>query len=80
MTDPIDHCAEAERLRAVLTQIAEGALANSVRFGEDEVRYHKADKEELKLLLAFHEDQCAAAKGVRIKRRRYGMVARARPY
>ena len=80
MIDPVDHCAEAARLRKILTQIADGSLANSVRFGEDEVRYAKADKDELKLQLAFHEDQCAASQGIRLKRRRYGMVGRARPY
>lgn len=70
----IDHCAEAIRLRALLTAIASGDGVQQARFGEDEVRYFQADKAELKQQIAYHESICAG------KRRRFAVRGKFRPY
>lgn len=70
----IDHCAEAERLRALLTSIISGDGVQQARFGEDEVRYFEADKNELRKQLAYHESLCSG------KRRRFAVRGKFRPY
>lgn len=70
----IDHCAEATRLRALFTAIVSGDGVQQARFGEDEIRYFSADKDELKKLIAEHDAKCAG------KRRRFAVRGRFRPY
>lgn len=71
----IDHCAEAERLRALYTAIISGESISVTRFGEDEIRYAKADTAGLLRLIAYHEGICGG------RRRRYALRARfTRPY
>lgn len=69
-----ENCAEAIRLRALLTAIASGDGVQQARFGEDEIRYFQADKEELKRLIAYHEGLCAGG------RRRFAVRGKFRPY
>ncbi|MCD1264064.1 hypothetical protein B5M44_04165 [Shinella sumterensis] len=71
---PIDHCAEAERLRALYTAIVSGDGVQQARFGEDEIRYFQADKNELKRLIAYHEGLCAG------KRKRFAVRGGFRRY
>ena len=70
----IDHCAEAERLRGIMTAIVTGDSVQVARFGEDEIRYHKADTAALQRLIDHHEARCIG------KRRRYAIRGRFRPY
>lgn len=79
MSDTIDHCAEAARLRTKLTQIAEGSSVASARFGEDETKFSKANTDELRRILAYHEAECAKLQGG-VKRSRYAVAARNRPF
>jgi len=70
----IDHCAEAIRLRALLTAIVSGDGIQQARFGEDEIRYFQADKNELKQLIAYHEGLCSG------KRKRFAVRGGFRAY
>lgn len=67
---PVDHCAEALRLRTILTAIASGDSIQSARFGEDEVRYFKGDPAALQRQIDYHEGLCA---GPGARRKRYAM-------
>ncbi|MGV8956140.1 MAG: hypothetical protein ACOH2M_33920 [Cypionkella sp.] len=74
----IDHCAEATRLRAILTALATGDSIQSARFGEDEVRYFKGDPDALQRQIDYHERLCA---GPTVRRKRFAMRGRyTRPY
>jgi hypothetical protein len=55
----IDHCAEAIRLNGILSAILTGDSIQSARFGEDEVRYFKADTGGLRRQIAYHEGRCS---------------------
>lgn len=68
----VDHCAEATRLRGILTAIVSGDSVQQARFGEDEIRYFKGDIAELKSLIAYHEGKCAG------KRTRYAITGKFR--
>lgn len=70
----VDHCAEALRLRGLLTAIVSGDSVQVARFGEDEIRYYSADTAELRRLIAYHEALCAG------KRQRFAIRGRFRPY
>lgn len=65
---PFDHCAEAARLRAILTGIATGDGVQSARFGEDEVRYFKGDTAALERMIRYHDGLCA---GPTVRRKRF---------
>ena len=72
---PVDPCAEAERLRAIRTDLISGRAESQVRFGDEEVRYQKGDLAELNKEIARLEALCAGetkptrfAKGVRFGR------------
>lgn len=80
MPDSVDHCAEAERLRALRVALVTGQATSQVRFDNEEVRFFKADGVGLDRLIAFHEQECARAQGVTIKRTRYAKRARFAPY
>lgn len=70
----IDHCAEADRLRALLTAIVSGDGVQSARFGEDEIKYYKADTAALQGLINYHTEKCTG------RRRRFAIRGRFRPY
>lgn len=67
-TDP---CAELVRLKDLKTAIVTGQAEQSVRFGDEEVRYFKADLTALDRLIAATERDCALASGRPAPRRRY---------
>lgn len=67
-TDP---CAELTRLKDLRTAIVTGQAEQSIRFGEEEVRYYKADLTALDRLIASTERDCALASGQTPIRRRY---------
>lgn len=80
MSNVIDPCAEAARLRQKLSDIATGEAVAASRFGPDETRFNKADTTELKKLIEHYDRQCAIANGETPKRSRYAMAPRARRY
>lgn len=67
----IDPCAELVRLRDLKTAIVTGRAEQSIRFGDEEVRYFKADLAALDRLIAATERDCAAASGQPAPRRRF---------
>lgn len=67
-TDP---CAEAARLRDLRTAIVTGQSESQIRFGDEEVRYFKADLAALDRLIAETERACAVAQGRPAPRRRW---------
>lgn len=71
MTTQIDPCAEAERLRALRTAIIAGDAVSMTRFGDEEVRFYKADLTRLEALIAQYETSCALSKGETPKRNRF---------
>ncbi|WP_404291528.1 hypothetical protein ACD578_05345 [Microvirga sp. RSM25] len=77
---PVDPCAEAARLRELLTAIASGESVASARFGDEEIRYHKADPERLERMIAFHERECSLVQGQTPKRTRFAKRMGFRPY
>ena len=79
-TQPIDPCAEARRLRELLTAMATGESVALTRFGEDEVRFHKGDPARLERLIAEYDRACALLTGEAPKRTRFAKRAAFRPY
>ena len=80
MPDPVDHCAEAERLRAIRTALATGEGVAEIRFGDEAVRYAKADPARLDSLIAHHERECALVQGQAPRRTRFAKRMAFRPY
>ncbi|MGY6705915.1 hypothetical protein [Roseinatronobacter sp.] len=75
-----DPCIEAAELRKIRRDLVTGEKATSTRFGEDEVRFTKADLGRLDGLIAEADKKCAMLEGRAPKRTRYAMGARFRPY
>lgn len=69
--DTSDPCTVAETLRALRLQIAAGGQAETVRFGEEEVRYSPANLALLDREIARFEGACSLATTGRRPRRRY---------
>lgn len=63
-------CIEAARLQALYTAIVSGDSVQVARFGEDEVRYYKADLTALRRLIDAAQARCTG------KRRRFAMRGR----
>lgn len=80
MPELIDPCEEAEALRAARRDLVMGQAVSEVAFGEDRVRYGRADLAMLDRMIADAEAKCALVLGQTVKRRRYAMGARFRPY
>ena len=77
---PIDPCAEAARLRTLLTAMSTGESVALTRFGEDEVRFHKGDPARLERLIAEYDRACAIQTGTLPRRTRFAKRAAFRPY
>lgn len=76
-----DPCIRAGRLRAALDDLILGKSVAEVAFGEDRVRYTRADTALLQSELAAAEAACREALGLApAPRRRYALGVRARPY
>jgi len=75
-----DPCAEAARLRAIRTAIATGDTVSQAAFGQDRVAYFKADLALLEREIARADRECAVAEGRTVKRTRFAIKGRMRPY
>lgn len=73
---PTNPCDEAERLKSLRTLIITGAQPSAVRFGEEEVRYHRADLGRLDLLIDEADRECAVSLGAPPKRMRFARRVR----
>ena len=78
--EPVDPCVEAADLRRVRRDLITGQAVSETRFGEDMVKFTRADLGRLDTLIAEADAQCAIQRGEKPKRRRYAMGARFRPY
>lgn len=74
-----DWCQEAIDLRQLRRDIATGQAVSETRFGEDMVKFAKADPAALDRLIAEADRKCDEASG-RKTRRRYAIGVRHRPY
>ncbi len=74
-TDP---AAELARLKDLRTAIVTGRAEQSVRFGEEEVRYFAADLDALDRLIAATQRDCALLSGAPVPRRRFARGIRFR--
>jgi len=77
---PVNPCDEARRLRDILTAIATGDSVASARFGDEEIRYHKADTARLERLIEHFERECAISRGETPRRTRFAKRMAFRPY
>ncbi|WP_037373560.1 gpW family head-tail joining protein [Sediminimonas qiaohouensis] len=75
-----DPCQEAIDLRKIKRDLVTGREVSSTRFGEDEVRFTKADLGRLDAMIADADRQCAIQSGERPKRTRFAKGVRFRPY
>ena len=73
-------CDRAERLRGIREALITGVAVTETRFGEDAVKFAKADMVALNREIAAAEAACAASMGERPKPKRFAMGARFRPY
>lgn len=76
----IDWCAKAAALRERYEALRDGDGIAEARFGEDTVKYSKADLGLLLADLREAERLCALASGEKPRRRRYAATGRMRPY
>jgi len=74
-----DWCQEAIDLRQLRRDIATGQAVSEARFGEDLVKYAKADPAGLDRLIAEADRKCDETSG-KVARRRYAIGVRHRPY
>jgi len=74
-----DWCQEAIDLRQLRRDIAAGQSVSETRFGEDMVKFAKADSAGLDRLIAEADRECDKASGKQT-RRRYAVGVRCRPY
>lgn len=75
-----DYCVELADLKRVRRGLITGQAVSETRFGEDMVKFTRADMNRLDQLIAEAETQCTIQSGGKPKRRRYAMGARFRPY
>ncbi|MFT0890994.1 hypothetical protein [Pseudochelatococcus sp. G4_1912] len=76
----IDWCEKASKLRERYEALRDGEGLSEARFGEDNVKYTKADMGLLLADLREAERLCAEQQGVRPRRRRFAATGRMRPY
>lgn len=81
MSEDIDWCARAAKLRKVEEAMLSGEVVSEARFGEDMTRFAQAASlADVTRALNEALRNCAIARGERPERRRYALKARARPY
>lgn len=80
MSQSVDPCAEAARLRELRTLIITGRSESQIRFDVEEVRYHRADLPALDREIARLEAACDIKEGRVPARRRFAKRAGFRPY
>lgn len=80
MLESGDPCQIATCLRQAYTDLVGGRAEVLIRFGEEEVRYGKADFSRLERMIRDYEAQCAASKGLTITRTRFARRSGFRPY
>ncbi len=80
MADEIDWCARAAKLRRVEEALLSGEMITEARFGSDMTRFANASLAEVTRALNEALRRCAEARGETVRRTRYAMPARARPY
>jgi hypothetical protein len=66
--DTSDPCSVAEALKLIRLQIAAGGQAEVVRFGDDEVRYTRANLKALDREIERYETACSLMNGGRRRR------------
>lgn len=71
LIDLDDPCAAVKELRKIRLLIAAGGVPETVRFGDDEVRYSKANLGLLDREIARLEVACEAASNIQPTRRRF---------
>ena len=79
---PIDEtaCERLARLQQAREDLITGKAVSEVAFGEDRVRYTRADMERLDREIAAAAALCREEQGLPQKRTRYAMGVRVRPY
>lgn len=81
MSDDVDWCARAAKLRKVEEALLTGEMISEARFGADMTRWAETAKlEDVKRALDEAIRNCAISRGERPGRRRYALKARSRPY
>ncbi len=78
MTEQTDWCAEAEKLRRTYETLRDGDKESAARFGEDEIRFTKANMDLILADLREAERKCAIQQGRRPVRRRGAFGVRIR--
>lgn len=73
-------CERLARLQLVRDDLITGKAVSEVAFGEDRVRYTRADIGALEREIAAAAALCREEQGVPQKRTRYAMGVRVRPY
>lgn len=73
-------CMRLRRLKDVRDDLITGKAVSEVRFGEDTVRYTRADMDRLEREIAAAEAEVGREKGIPTMRTRYAMGVRVRPY
>ncbi|MGN7867780.1 gpW family head-tail joining protein [Paracoccus sp. 22332] len=73
-------CARLARLRKVREELITGKAVSEVAFGEDRVRYTRADMTALDREIAAAEVLCQQEQGLPQTRTRYAIGVRVRPY
>lgn len=73
-------CDRLARLQQVREDLITGKAVSEVAFGEDRVRYNRADMERLDREIAAAAALCCAEQGLPKTRTRYAMGVRVRPY
>lgn len=75
-----DPCVRLERLRSVREALISGQAVSETAFGEDRVRFAKADLPALEREIAEADRACALRRGQVRPRRRFAMGVRFRPH
>lgn len=73
-------CDRLARLQKVREELITGKAVSEVAFGEDRVRYTRADMSALDREIAAATALCREEQGLPQKRTRYAMGVRVRPY
>lgn len=75
MTDDVDHCAKAQKLRDLREEIISGQSLAVGKFGDDTLQFARADLPRLDREIAYHEAECHIATGKKPRRTRRSFIA-----